>query len=479
MAIHTVRPKLVISLAIPLLLIFTFFSIRNGYHQAALSSVIDVAHGIHDKVDPPPPPPPEPVSEPESYPYYKSISEEEPFQIVDNFPIALNAHSASDLPSIPAWNKPPSPHVPEQTPVFIGFTRNWRLLQQVVVSYITAGWPPEDIYVVENTGVMNSNVEGRLSLQNPFFLNHTRLAMFGVNVITTPTLFTFAQLQNFFTYTALQKGWETYWWGHMDAILVSNEETVPYSSLYNNAVNVLREVLSPDFARHPKTNEPGHWSPIFHAYDQLALVRTQSYVEVGGWDTQIPFYMTDCDMHSRLLMEEYKAVDRPLGHVWDVASTLDDLSVLYRKTPGPVPSFIDPETMLRVSGEEDEPLSSLEQSRGSESRESARSSASKWKDDELASPIYHQILRVSGLIMSSKHGSSRGRNTWQSRQTGGKGEPFYRDPAGFEEGIGLAIEHGRHVFREKWGHRDCNIKEVGLMPGDAWRVEHDWDRAVE
>ena len=134
--------------------------------------------------------------------------------IVDNFPLAAAAHSSAELPPIPSWNQPPSPHVPEKTPLLIGFTRNWRLLQQVVVSYITAGWPPEDIWVVENTGVMDSNERGLLSLQNPLFLNHTRLDMFGVNVIRTPTLLTFAQLQNFFLSVAIDKKWEAYFWGH-------------------------------------------------------------------------------------------------------------------------------------------------------------------------------------------------------------------------------------------------------------------------
>lgn len=49
------------------------------------------------------------------------------------------------------------------------------------------------------------------------------------------------------------------------------------------------------------------------------------------------------------------------------------------------------------------------------------------------------------------------------------------DSAGFEQGIQMTIEHGRAVFREKWGHRDCDIYAVGLRADDAWRVEHDWD----
>ena len=75
------------------------------------------------------------------------------------------------------------------------------MLQQCIVSYITSGWPPEDIFVVDNTGTMKSNFppNPQLTLQNPFYLNVERLTkVFGVNVISTPTLLTFAQLQNFY-----------------------------------------------------------------------------------------------------------------------------------------------------------------------------------------------------------------------------------------------------------------------------------------
>jgi hypothetical protein len=57
---------------------------------------------------------------------------------------------------------------------------------------------------------------------------------------------------------------------------------------------------------------------------------------------------------------------------------------------------------------------------------------------------------------------------------GGQGDPFYRDSAGFEQAILMTIEHVRNVFREKWGHRDCDIVAKGLKPEHAWRVEHDW-----
>ena len=222
--------------------------------------------------DTPPPLPPPPI--------YKPTPLVSAVPIVDNFPLAAAAHSATDLPPLSSWNGPPKPHAAEKTPLFIGFTCNWRLLQQVVVSYITSGWPAEDIYVVENTGVMDANARSLLSLQNPFFLNHTRLEMLGVNVLVTPTLFTFAQLQNFYIWTATDRGWEHYFWSHMDVAILSlesaarfppsgpNSLTVPESeewethTLYDNCLQALRNVKVAD----PTTGKIVKWASIFFSY---------------------------------------------------------------------------------------------------------------------------------------------------------------------------------------------------------------------
>ena len=113
----------------------------------------------------------------------------------------------------------------------------------------------------------------------------------------------------------------------MDTIVVSDEEIPveegkPYKPLYSRAVEALEETLDPA------------WGPLatrWFAYDRLALVRTQGFVDVGGWDTTIPFYMTDCDMHERLWMEGLRIEDAAAGKVWDVADTLDDLGELYKR----------------------------------------------------------------------------------------------------------------------------------------------------
>lgn len=200
------------TIAIALVIIVVLFTLRHN--------LPDSAYTAYQRLPSLPSIPnfgPTPAASPENehiipdHPIYKPEPSSPPF-IIDNFPLAAEAHSVEDLPPIPPWNRPPSPHVAEKTPLFIGFTRNWNLLQQTVVAWITAGWPPEDIWVFENTGVMKSNELGLLSIQNPFFLNHTRLHMLGVNVLICPTILSFAQLQNYFLWTAIQNDMPTYFW---------------------------------------------------------------------------------------------------------------------------------------------------------------------------------------------------------------------------------------------------------------------------
>ena len=343
--------------------------------------------------------------------------------IIDNFPLA--ASSRANIPPIAPYNAPPDVHVPEKTPLFIGFTRNWRLLQQVVVSYITAGWPAADIYVVDNTGTMRSNEEGRLSLQNPFYLDYKRLTQtFGVNVMRTPTLFNFAQLQNFYLSTALDKGWQGYFWSHMDVVAVSDESKEDFKSLYMRALEQYRESFSSDYIRDHK------WAVRWFSYDRLSLVNTAAYADVGGWDTFIGYYLTDCDMHERLYMAGYETPTGWAGGIWDVGSSLDDLLILYRR-----------------DGDK----------------------AAEKNDDS-----YRELFGKLDAMQRDKNERKEGRNFWQGRQQGGQHEPFYRDHAGFEEAIQTAISQGREMYANKWGHRNCDLRGSGLKPEDAWRVEKDF-----
>ncbi|KAK4445601.1 hypothetical protein QBC34DRAFT_163638 [Podospora aff. communis PSN243] len=428
-------------------------------------------------------------------PTYKPVPEYIPPPIKDNFPLLSRS---SQPPPIPKWNVPQKDlhkkyDLPIAPPLLIGFSRSWPILLQAVVSYLTAGWPADQIYVVENTGVQQANTRGQLSLQNPFHLNHTTLKTLGVNIIQTPTLLSFAQLQNFYLSLTYSHDWPYYFWSHMDVLALSYEdghEMTPkyneegYKSLYTLALQALQQARKDD----PR------WGIRFFAYDHLALVNPEAYEDVGGWDTMIPYYITDCDMHSRLAMRNWTMKDAKAGIITDVSTTLDDLAALYRlenvetkfTDPNPPPpenedskknarglsegvarrdataARLPPSTMLGKRARVAAYRGDLQERGGDEQKEDEN--LSRWR----------KLLKTADTMFHYKHGN-RGRNTWQTGQRGGEGEPFYYNAAGLAEAIELTTENGKEVYRRKWGHRDCDLRQgAGLTFGDQWLVEKDW-----
>ena len=252
----------------------------------------------------------------------------------------------------------------------------------------------------------------------------------------------------------------------MDVLALCEEEwrdpdTGKYKSLYLRVVDVLERNLSPEW---------GRWGLQFFAYDRLALVNRTAYEEVGGWDTMIPFYMTDCDMHERLTMAELRQDDTRVGLIYDVGDSLPDLAALYRpkpkdsSQPKPATPSRAPRSASPAEEPEDEPPPPLERLRKTKYDFS--------QPDELNSPTYRLLMDACDQLQREKNSGER--NTWQGWQQGGQGEPFYRDAEGFETALQMTMELGRNVFAEKWGHRDCAIRGAGLTAGDPWRVEHDW-----
>ena len=434
----------------PLLATYTSYSPPIPHGAAP---VAEPPHVIHKHPKPAPPPP-----------------------LPEYFPLAASAQSPADLPPIPSWNTPPSPHVPESTRLYIGFTRYWPLLQQVVVAYITAGWPPEDIYVVENTGTFDANKNGLLTSQNPFYLDYHRLTnIFGVNVITTPSLQSFAQLQNMYLSEAIHNNLTHYFWAHMDTVPQSHENIKPYKSLYAIAVDVIRESFSPKYKMHDK------WAVRFFSYDWLALVNVKNYIKVGGWDTMIGYYGTDCDMHGRFAMNGLKTPDADAGHVFDVGTSLDDLEVLYRrrKRVDPKRDTQEDKTIVKV-GEHGKvtieppkndtaiPASTPDQPTAPETIDYL----STTEPDTLGSPGWTSLQETLESLADAKRKDPY-RNSWQLKQTGGHGEPFYYDAEGWEKALQITIAAGVEVYERKWGHIGCDIEHSGLKEGDQWLVEKD------
>jgi len=401
-------------------------------------------------------------------PPYKAPREPTP-PVPDPFPLLswnLKASKRSHLLRPPVINRPPKVHYAEATPLLIGFTRNWPQLLQCVSSYLAAGWPASDIYIVENTGVMYSNLHNKLTLQNPFYLNHTQLAMLGVNVIITPTLLTFAQLQNFYAWTALEQNWEQFFWSHQDVLVFSLEnETYPddapmaYNdrgnspvtySLYDRAVGVLQ------FLRKP---EAPKWANHFFAYDHLTLVNRDSILDVGGWDTHIPFYATDCDMYVRLMWAGYWQGETEVGLILDVATVMEDVAALFR-VPGVKASF------------KGDPKGEKTERKGKQ----RVLTPDKVEDADQEGETFEHLVEVAKRMEEAKYmDGNQWRNQWQLSQTGGEGEPFARDFEGFEVGLRMMIDTGRAVFAEKWGHRGCDIAKMNIKLEDAWKLERDWD----
>ncbi|MCJ1244060.1 hypothetical protein MMC30_001257 [Trapelia coarctata] len=374
--------------------------------------------------------------------------------IKDNFPLA----EQSSIPPIPSWNALPSDFKAPNTPLMISFTRNWPLLQQTVVSWITAGWPANQIFVIDNSGTQFSNRNARLTLQNPFYLNYKRLTtLYNVTVIETPALLTFAQLQNFFLHTALEREWPYYFWSHMDVVALSDEawkdpKTGEFKSIYTRVCDVLADTLAYE----------KKWAIRFFAYDRLALYRTSAFTELGGWDPFISYYLSDCDMHERLMMAGYELGDARVGLIYDVSTSLDDLLVLYRR------ELATPGVAAKARAHEDADKGTHEYDK----REPLFSSSRKtWGAPlELGGPKYKELIEKLDGMQAWKNDNPGGRNTWQAQQQGVKGEDFYYDPEGFQRGIEMAMEHGRATYREKWAGDGCGLRDRGLGLADAWKV---------
>ncbi|KAI1277493.1 hypothetical protein F5Y07DRAFT_363132 [Xylaria sp. FL0933] len=465
--------------------------------------------------------------------------------ITDPFP--LLATSTVAPPAIPAYNVPkPGLHrdygLSYMPPLFIGFTRQWPMLLQCVVGYLTAGWPPESIYVVENTGVQNSNADGELTLQNPFYLNHTTLTRLGVNVLQTPVLLTFSQLQNFFISTATSRQWPYYFYSHQDVVVMSFEDGADtikrpgdrdwffyddqekadilrpaaagqkgYRTIYENCLRELNHTLE---------NEK-RWAFRWFQYDHLTLVNRAALDAVGGWDSLIPYYGSDCDMNARLEMDGWTMRHRRVGIINDVSTVMEDLAALYRD-PAVVPRFDDPNPISEdklesidqpeedgtagkdESVQDDETASEeavpIEQpSSGKSAGKPAEEFVEKPKEKPTEQPAerreigntgsasgsgsahaidyFRALLKVVDDMGTYKYRSDNfARNSWQGSQHGGVGEPYHYNADGFATSFWILTEAGREVFRQKWGHRDCDlVKETALQLEDQWRVEKDWE----
>lgn len=316
-----------------------------------------------------------------------------------------------------------------RTPLFIGFTNNNAMLYQCVLSYIAAGWPPSDIIVVENTGTMDSNPLGKLPRNSYFFLDYAALHSHGVAVLQTPTLFNFAQLQNFYIRTALAQGWKNFFWSHMDVLVLGEEEKVPFRSFYQRILDVVE-------THHTRSDWAIKWFSCsfgMKACDMLVWVSVPAWQKIGAWDTFIPYYSTDCDAFSRMVLNGYPRDDASkhegAGYVYDVRTLLDK-----------------PDKVLFPENVDEEP-------------NSAR---------------YQRLKKTLEEMEGVKLSGDAQRNEWQEVNAGRKQSTknWNYDPKAFRAGWWSLSDAGRSFYNKKWGTDACELDIAGTGLGQMWDGIH-------
>ncbi len=284
--------------------------------------------------------------------------------------------------------------------------------------------------------------------------------MLGVTHIRTPTLLTFAQLQNFMASTAIDRGLGYYFWSHMDVIILPDyfsesfpppqrfdssplsalslslrSEGVDYSDFYGTVLRILNDTLS----------SPDRWAVRFFAFDWLTLVNVETFVEAGGFDTLIPYYTTDCDFYGRLQMAGYELDTVYAGFIFDSAFPVADLTLLFFSSLGVerIHQVGDCESEKRRYKRLYATLRSLEFEKGRRDRNiwqvhSSRPSKAQHKDDA---------------------------------EKDGKGDPFWIDAMVYSKALARWQDLGRDLYHEKWrgGRKKCELFERGKRLEDMWR----------
>jgi hypothetical protein len=362
------------------------------------------------------------------------------------------------------------------------------MLRQAVLSYIAAGWPRNDIVIVDNTGTMDANNKGLLTESNPFFLDYDLFRRrYGVAILQTPTLLNFAQLQNFFLRTAVARNWPFYFWSHMDIAVLSAEDIAPYKSFYHRVIDVLDSVGLDQYATTPpdpdisdpdqtedlsnsakvtrgleqvlknlpspveqlrKRYKRRQWAIKFFDFDNLALVNVEAWRRIGPWDVFIPYYNTDCDAYARIKMHGYRKDEVQAGYVFDIAGVVEDPEL--RFFPG---ETIEDRSKWGVAPAGPEPPGG-----------SLNSNRFQWLKAELQEMMYQ------------KNSNEMGRNTWQGSSQLGKPrklpEQWSYDSKAFQTAWWAMADYGRAMYIKKWGTLECDLPEVNKTLKDAWLGEY-------
>lgn len=408
-------------------------------------------------------------------------------------------------PEVPEYNA--APKIRPRTPLFIPFTRNNTMLRQAVLSYIAAGWPRNDIVIIDNSGTMDANPLNDLSPQNPFYLDYSLFRQrYGVSILQTPTLLNFAQLQNFMLRQALARNWPYYFWSHMDIAILNAEDLEPYQPFYYRILDILyRSGLSVSAVTAPEDRLPDNeelkqtapsdlrrgigkgivgrfkalvnrvptrserrkhhqkrawgekhkWAVKFFEFDNLVLVNVEAWRAIGSWDTFIPYYNTDCDFYARIALAGYKRDEVAAGYIFDVAEAVGEPES--RFFPGRTQKARDKWGI------------------GPEGREPAGGRIRSWRWQWLKSEL--------GEMQERKNNNEIGRNTWQDIEDDGeeqrlqnsriRNEPWTYDPKAFQTAWWATADAGRAMYVKKWATLECDLVALGNRTAqDMWKGEY-------
>ncbi|KAF2436024.1 hypothetical protein EJ08DRAFT_579448 [Tothia fuscella] len=344
-------------------------------------------------------------------------------------------------PKIAAYNvyRPVHP----RTPLFMPFTRNNTMLRQAVLSYIAAGWPRNDIVIVDNTGTMDANQKHFLSEENPFYLDYDIFRRrYGVAILQTPTLLNFAQLQNFMLRTAVTRDWPFYFWSHMDIAVLSAEDILPYKSFYHRVIDVKEKLLAKRFHKRRQ------WAIKFFDFDNLALVNVEAWRHIGPWDVFIPYYNTDCDAYARIKMHGYRKDDVQAGYVFDIAGVVEDPEIRFFPA----------------------------ENKSDRSKWGVSPDGPEQEGGELDTPRFQWLKSELQELMDEKNSNEMGRNTWQgttkTHQPRKMPEQWSYDPEAFQTAWWAMADYGRAMYIKKWGTLECDLPAVNKTLKDAWLPEH-------
>ena len=137
-------------------------------------------------------------------------------------------------------------------------------------------------------------------------------------IIEPPVPLTFSQTQNWMLKLAKERRVPFYFFMHSDA--EAGPDTV--QKLYQMAMH--------------ETSQR-KWGVIFTAYDALAAFNTAAMDAIGGWDTNLSWYASDCDCYRRLRLAGYPTLESGLHVKHEPSRTLNSDSQIKRAVDLEIP----------------------------------------------------------------------------------------------------------------------------------------------